>query len=150
MVSRTSSTLRGRSSATVKLPHTVAGLETVPEYGRHYADTVLAAALPIGHETAPGFAAKRPAGATCATLRPGEAATKQVPLGVGANTIEVAPGGPVAISLRRFAQAEFPVELGAVEGGTTTTVQIPRDRAQNPWYVHVESAQLVRVCRPAG
>jgi hypothetical protein len=122
-------------------------LEAAPEGGRRWADVVLSQALPVAHETAAGFAQQTPAGKECAVLEPGDAALKQVKLFPGATTVEVAPGGPSTISLRRFAQAEFPVQLATVEGGTTTTLQVPRDRAPNPWYLHVEVAQLARVCR---
>ncbi|MGD9735442.1 MAG: hypothetical protein AB7V58_07545 [Solirubrobacterales bacterium] len=127
--------------------YSVSELESASPTAQHYADLVLSQALPIGHETVPGFAAKAPAGKECATLRPGEAAAKQVPLAVGANAIEVAPGGPVTISLRRFAEGEFPVQIVAAPGGSTTMLTIPGDRAKKQWFVHVEAAQLVRVCR---
>jgi hypothetical protein len=126
----------------------LAELEAAPEGGRRWADVVLSQALPIGHETGPGFSQQAPAGKECAVLEPGQAPLKQIKLSPGVTTsVEVAPGGPATISLRRFAEAEFPVQLGSVEGGTTTALQIPRDRAPNPWYVHVEVAQLARVCR---
>jgi hypothetical protein len=51
------------------------------------------------------------------------------------------------ISVRRFAEGEFPAQIATVEGGTTTTLAVPRDRAKKQWYVHVEADQLVRVCR---
>lgn len=124
----------------------LAELEAAPENGRHWADVVLSAALPISHETAPGFASQTPTDRACAVLKPGEAALKQVPISKPTASVEVAPGAPATISLRRFAEAEFPVQLGSVEGGTTTTLQIPRDKAPNKWFVHVEAAQLARVC----
>ncbi|HEY2717484.1 MAG TPA: hypothetical protein VGI73_14800, partial [Solirubrobacterales bacterium] len=124
-----------------------AGLEAAPEVGRHWADVVLSQALPIGHETSPGFPAQLPDGKKCAILAPGKAALKQVPIEPGATaTVEVAPGEPAVLAMRRFTAAEFPVALGSVEGGTTTTLTIPRDRAPNPWFIHIEVAQLARVC----
>lgn len=124
--------------------YSVAELEAAPPEGRKYADLVLAAALPVGYRTAPGFH-PRPVGRSCATIPAGQAAMKQIPIVDGA-TVELAPGAPAAIALRRFAAAEFPVALTTAEGATTTTIEIPRDRAPNPWYVHVEAEQLVRVC----
>jgi hypothetical protein len=124
--------------------YSTAELEAAPPEGRHYADRVLAAALPVGTETVPGFH-HRPAGRPCATIPPGAAATKEVPVTDG-STVEVAPGDPAAISLRRFATGEFPVALATAEGASTTTIAIPADRAPNPWYVHVEASQLVRIC----
>jgi hypothetical protein len=127
--------------------YSVSELESAAPVGRHFADIVLSQALPIGHETVPGFDQSASAEEACATLEAGQAATKEVPLEVGRTRIEVAPGPPAAISLRRFAEGEFPAQLGSVEGGTTTTLTIPPDRAKKQWYVHVEAAQLVRVCR---
>ncbi|MBS1887195.1 MAG: hypothetical protein JSU06_08405 [Actinobacteria bacterium] len=127
--------------------YSLAELEAAPEGGRHWADVVLSEALPITHETKPGFSLRAPSGVACATLLPGKAPSTQVPLKPGTTaTVEVARGAPAAISLRRFAQDEFPVAVASVEGGTTTTVQIPRDRAPNPWYAHVEATQTARVC----
>lgn len=127
--------------------YSVAELESAPSVGRHFADLVLAAALPIGHETVPGLDRGAGAGEACATMQPGEAPAKEVPLEVGTTRVEVGPGPPALISLRRFAEGEFPAQIATVEGGTTTTLQVPRDRAQKQWYVHVEAGQLVRVCR---
>ena len=80
-------------------------------------------------------------------IPPGGAADKDVPLGPGTSRVELAPGPSAPIALRRFATAEFPVALTTAEGGTTTTIDIPRDRARNPWFVHVEATQQVRVCQ---
>lgn len=124
--------------------YSVAELEAAPATGRHFADLVLAAALPVTAETAPGLGSGT-AGA-CVTIAAGEAAAKEVPLGPGTATVELASGAPAAISLRRFATGEFPVALATAEGDTTTTITIPKDRAPDPWYVHVEAAQQVTVC----
>ncbi|HEY0276997.1 MAG TPA: hypothetical protein VGC32_01890 [Solirubrobacterales bacterium] len=124
--------------------YSIAELEAAPPTGRHFADLVLGAALPISHETVPGLGHPA-AGSSCATLPAGQAATKEVPV-AGKVTVEVAPGEPATIAMRRFATGEFPVTVASVEGGTTTTIEIPADRAKNPWHVHVEAGQLVRVC----
>lgn len=125
--------------------YSLAELEAAPAEGRHFADLVLAAALPIGHTTKPGFAPGAVKG--CVGVAPGQVATREVPLGPGTATVEVSPGEAASISLRRFAgDEEFPVALTSAPGGTTTTITIPRDRASNPWYLHVEAPQLVRVC----
>jgi hypothetical protein len=124
--------------------YSVAELEAASVTGRHFADLVLAAALPISHETAAGLS--RPvAGSSCATMPAGQAAAKEVPV-AGKVTVEVAPGAPAPIALRRFSTGEFPVAVATAEGGTTTTINIPADRAKNPWFVHVEASQLARVC----
>jgi hypothetical protein len=127
--------------------YSVSELESAPPIGRHFADVVLSQALPIGHETVPEFDRSASAEEACATLQSGEAPAKEVPVGVGTTRVEVGPGPPALISMRRFAEGEFPAQIATVEGGTTTTLQVPRDRAKKPWYVHVEAGQLVRVCR---
>ena len=81
---------------------------------------------------------------SCATL-PGGSAEKQVQLKPGKTTVEVGPGGPPTIALRRFATENFPVFV-AGEAAATTTIEIPKDRATQPWYLHVEAAQEARVC----
>jgi hypothetical protein len=58
----------------------------------------------------------------------------------------VPPGAPAQITLRRFATEAFPVAITGGEGDATTAVEIPRDRATQPWYMHVEAAQTTRVC----
>ena len=76
----------------------------------------------------------------------GEAAQREVPVKPGRTTVELAPGNPGTITMRRYAAGEFPVAMGTFAGGTSTTLKIPRDRASAPWYVHVEAAQSARVC----
>lgn len=128
--------------------YTPAELETAPQNGRHYADIVLSQALPITSSTVSGaFSPTPPAGKACATLPGGGAsAKKEIPLKPGEVRVEVAPGPPATIALRRFATEEFPVPITGGEGGATTIVRIPRDRASQPWYMHVEASQLTRVC----
>jgi hypothetical protein len=46
----------------------------------------------------------------------------------------------------RLAAGESPLVL-AGGGGTTTFLHIPRDTASQPWRLHVEATQPVRVCR---
>jgi hypothetical protein len=122
-------------------------IETEPAGGREHADKVLAEALPISSSVEPGgLASTPPAGVECATLPGGESAAKQVPLKPGRTTVEVAPGAPAQIALRRFAAESFPVPITGGEGGATTVVEIPKDRASQPWYMHVEAAQTTRVC----
>jgi hypothetical protein len=124
---------------------TPAQIETESEGAREKADLVLAEALPIASTVEPGgLAPSAPAEASCATL-PGGSAEKQVPLQPGKTTVEVAAGGPPSIALRRFATENFPVFVDG-EAGATTTIEIPEDRATQPWYLHVEAEQTTRVC----
>jgi hypothetical protein len=127
--------------------YSVAGLESAPAIARRFADLVLSQALPIGHETVPAFDRSAGSGEACATLEAGQAAKKEVPVGVGQTRVEVAPGPPATIGMRRFSEDEFPVQLGSVGGASTTFVTVPKDRAKKQWFVNVQAAQLVRVCR---
>jgi hypothetical protein len=125
-----------------------AELESAPETGRHYADLVLGAALPVSTVTRPGpFRAAPPAGERCVVL-PGGAASQglEVPLSSSLVRIELAPGPHAAFSLRRFAAGEFPVLTPGAVGESLTLLRIPRDNASQRWYLHVESKQRARVC----
>lgn len=121
-------------------------IESEPEGGREHVDLVLAEALPISSTIEPGgLASSAPTGAACTTLPGGGAsAEKQVQLKPGKTTVEVGAGAPPTIALRRFAE-QFPVFI-AGDGGATTVVEIPKDRATQPWYMHVEAEATTRVC----
>jgi hypothetical protein len=124
---------------------TPAQIEGESEGAREKADLVLAEALPIASTVEPGgLATSPPAGAPCVTL-PGGSAEKQVPLKPGRTTVELAPGGAPTIALRRFATENFPVFVNAA-AGATTVIEIPKDRATQPWYLHVEAEGTARVC----
>jgi hypothetical protein len=127
---------------------TPAELEGEPPIGRHFADILLSKMLGITGTAEPGgLAPASPAGEACVTLPgAGASATKEVPLKPGTTSVEIAPGGPPAIALRRFATEEFPVVIPGAEGGTTMSIDIPKDRATQPWYMHVEAEQTTRVC----
>jgi hypothetical protein len=126
---------------------TPAEIEAESLGAREKADLVLREALPINSAVEPGgFAASAPAGEACTTLQPGEAAGKEVELKPGKTTVEVDAGAPAAIALRRFATELFPVPIEGGEGGATTVAEIPKDRATQPWFMHVEAAQATRVC----
>jgi hypothetical protein len=120
-------------------------IETEPEGGKEHADLVLAEALPIVSAVeAGGLAPAPPAGQACTTL-PAGSTEKEVQLKPGRTTVEVDAGGPPTIGLRRFATESFPVFVPG-EGGATTSIEIPEDRADQPWKIHVEAAQTTRVC----
>jgi hypothetical protein len=127
---------------------TPAQLESEPAVGRKYADVVLSQALPISSANeAGGLAPSAPAGAECTTLQgAGASAETEVELKPGTTTVEIAPGGPPAVALRRFATEEFPVAITGGEGESTMAITIPADRATQPWYMHVEAEQTTRVC----
>lgn len=123
-------------------------LEDAPANGRKYADVVLGQALPVSTATEPHSFAKGSAAAeNCIELPPGRSAETETKIGPGVTRIEVAPGQAAAFSLRRFATGEYPVRTAGAEGESTTLLRIPRDGASQPWFLHVEAEQLVRVCR---
>jgi len=69
-----------------------------------------------------------------------------VELKPGLTTVEIAAGAEPEIALARFATEKFPVRIAGAPGGSTMTVEIPKDRAPQPWYLHVEAEQTTRVC----
>jgi hypothetical protein len=130
---------RGSSPA-----YSVAELESAPPEARRQADIILQRALPITTATTPDDYA---AGASENCVKAGAGDTEEVPIDPGKTRIEVAPGGEATLDMRRFAVDEYPVALPSVPGGSTTVLTVPRDKAKNPWYLHVGAGQPVRVCR---
>jgi hypothetical protein len=122
-----------------------AELQSAPAVGRHWADVVLSKALPITSTTTLGRLTR--GSNRCVTLSGGAASSLQeVPLEPGVTQVELAPGQTGDLSLRRFAEGEFPVALGSFPGASTTWLQIPRDRSTRTWFLHVEAQQAARVC----
>lgn len=123
--------------------YTPAELLTAPPVGRHQADIVLSQALPISTETY--VRAKPNPEGSCTSVTGAEA--PEVSLAPGVTRIEVAPGPHASFSLRRFATGGYPVPTEGAPGGSTTLLTIPRDASTQPWYLHVDAEQAVRVCR---
>jgi hypothetical protein len=123
-----------------------AELVTAPAAGRRQADIVLSGALPLSTVTRPTGPSPDPSG-SC-VLFPGGAASDslETPLTPGVTRIEVEAGPPAVLTLRRFAVGEFPAPVGDGPGETTTYLRIPRDLAPQPWQLHVDAEQPVRVC----
>jgi hypothetical protein len=118
--------------------YTPAELADAPEAGRRQADIVLSQALPLATEDGSDVVAGE-----CLTFPEGRAA---VPLRPGETLLEVAPGPPAGLSLRRFARNGFPVLAQDAPGGAKTLLTIPADTVNLPWRLQVEAAQAVRVC----
>jgi hypothetical protein len=128
--------------------YTPSELAEAPAPGPYYADVILSEALPLTALTRPGGYAA--GSADCVTLPAGSATpTSETRLAPGLTIIEVGPGPPAAISLRRFAQGEYPATAASAPGNSTTELNIPADIAPQPWYLHLEASQRARVCRPA-
>ena len=121
-------------------------LAQAPEPGRRQADIVLSKALPLATDTLLGAYKRR--GAAGCVLASGEGAPPEVAVGPGVTRIEVAPGPQASFSLRRFAEGEYPVTTAGSPGGAAVLLTIPRDEAPQPWHLHVEASQTVRVCPP--
>lgn len=127
--------------------YTEAELAAAPEEVRHWADAVLAAALPLTEKTLAG-AYDRGGGRENCVAVPAEAAPEQeVQVDPGLTRIEVAPGAEADLTLRRFAEGEYPVSLPPVPGGSAAVLHVPRDESPRPWYLHVAASQPARVCR---
>ena len=125
--------------------YTPAELARAPEAGRRQADVVLAHALPLSIE-----AGAAPAGrpGSCVALPAGSGApAPPLALRPGVATVELAPGAPGTIRLRRFATGTYPLSSEGIAAGSLTRLRIPRDEAARPWLLRVEAAQGGTVCR---
>jgi len=122
-------------------------LERAPAIGRRYADVILGQALPLSLEAEVGRFDSGAGRGNCVTFLPGQAGRQEVRVRPGVTRIEVAPGPDADFSLRRFASGEYPVATEGAPGRSTTLLTIPRDRATQPWYLHVDASQTARVCR---
>ena len=126
--------------------YTPAELAAASEPGRRAADLILSQALPVSRETRPG--AYQPDSAAENCVAAGDSGPPEVRLSPGITRIELAPGPPADIALRRFAVGEYPATSNGIPGGSVTILRVPRDEApRQPWYLHVEARQAVRVCR---
>jgi hypothetical protein len=124
--------------------YTPAELAVASEPARVQADVVLAHALPIEIETGAGSATVRRG--RCASVPPG--ASAPLPLPPGTTRVELAPGHPATIRLRRFALREYPLVTNGIPSASTTLLRIPRDGVARPWRLQLEAAQEATVCRP--
>jgi hypothetical protein len=125
--------------------YSLAELESAPPQGRQQADVVLFHALPITVDSTPDTYA---ANGTENCVASGGDGVEEVRLDPGRTRVEVAPGDEATLAMRRFSgPGEFPVVLPSAPSESTTVLNIPRDTAPNPWYLHVGTAQKVRVCR---
>lgn len=137
--------------------YTPAELAAAPEYGRVQADVVLAGALPVSMETHEGIGAsngkderrgQRQGGKDrCQAVAPAKGNHARGPaLRPGVTRIELPPGPPATIALRRFAGTEFSLVSEGVPGGSNTLLHIPADTTAFPWRLRVDARQEARVC----
>jgi hypothetical protein len=122
-----------------------AEIAAAPAPAGRLADTVLASALPLSTETElEGFDPSQTKDAGCTAVPPGGPEVALLP---GNARVMVGPGGSAGLSLRRFAQGEYPVPLSSAPGGSVMTLKIPKDKApEYPWYLQVAASQEVWVC----
>jgi hypothetical protein len=124
-----------------------AELARAPEAGRAQADVVLAHALPLSIEAGVAPRAADRAG-RCVEIPAGASpSAASVLLRPGLTRVEIGPGAPATIRLRRFAAGEYPLASEGIAADSTTRLRIPRDRASRPWRLRVEAAQGAAVCR---
>ncbi|HEX7058271.1 MAG TPA: hypothetical protein VF176_00260 [Solirubrobacterales bacterium] len=122
-------------------------LAVAPKTARLRADVVLAHALPLTTDTRAGISAV--AGGDCVRFPGAGAPAAELRLTPGVTRVEVEPGAPAVIHLRRFATGEYSLNTDPIPGGTTTLIEFPPDRVESrwPWYLQVEADQPARVCR---
>jgi hypothetical protein len=120
-------------------------LTAAPPVGRHWADVVLSRALPLSTVTHLGASLPNDP-ARCVTIPEGEAEVPEVQLEPGLTRVWLAPGPEAELTLRRFATAEYPVDLGSIPGGSMTLLRIPHDRSSQPWNLRMETGQKSRFC----
>ena len=120
---------------------TPAELIAAPETARRTADEILVEALGVRLE---------PAGARTANEA---GCIEVVPDDLGNAVVDLLPGGAVVrggsagveVAVRRYS-ADFPVELGAVEPGTTAVVAIPTDGSTQAWQLGLSGSGSAAVC----
>jgi hypothetical protein len=112
-----------------------------PEPARQSADGLLAYALGLHLEAPP---AGTGANGTCETVAPG-AATATVTAELPAGGAELRFEGTPAVRLRRWAQEDYPVELGR-PAGSPAVLEIPADDFDQPWVAELATAGSVDIC----
>ncbi len=126
------------------------------------ADKVLVAALDVNSGPAPASARVggpppqplEPAGAN-ATPNANRSCITVMPSRASAPILALPPNGAIARSrgagtdrlhVRRFSAEEFPFDAGAVSAGHPVEIQIPIDRATQPWQLQVTGSVPATVC----
>jgi len=123
--------------------YTPTELANASEFGRRQADVVLAQALPLTTETVPGPVRGR-AGRGCRRVSGGPGAP-ELTLRPGVTRVELPPGKPGGLFLRRFAHS-YPLAVRGVPAPSTTAVKFPRDVVSRPWRLRVRADQGALIC----
>lgn len=124
--------------------YTPAELAAAPELARQSADLQLARLLGLQAVPDPAGLASSEAGCRRkAASRPD--ANLIVRLPPGGVTVRAAPGPPVTLALRRFADG-FAIQLRGLAGGAAARIPIPPDQAPQPWQLRITGSQAVSAC----
>jgi hypothetical protein len=134
-----------------------AELATAPEPARVAADRVLARALGVSFEpeaAAPTASGPAPAIAGPSGVRArteGSCVVAESPGGIlrlppGGASVQAPPNAGVAVALRRFATASYPIEAAPLGPGQVGVARIPADRSPQLWTLALRSRGPVRVC----
>jgi hypothetical protein len=138
--------------------YTSAELTAAPEPARVVADKVLAAALRVSLESishpapaagpAPRLVAPSAARASvrggCVDIRAVRGAHAVVGLPPGSAILRTRSRVTATLWLRRYASESFPVPAGTVRGAAL--LEIPEDRATEPWELELDASGPVSVC----
>ncbi len=79
----------------------------------------------------------------CVVLPPGHPSTTEI---APERAVVVVPRGPTALAMRRYAEVQFPVDLGGIEAGSPAEIGVPADNSDVPWTLAVTSEEPARVC----
>lgn len=128
--------------------YTPSEIAAAPEVGRHAADVVLSQALPLKTVTVlEGYEPSLVSGSKCTAIPAGGEAVPEVPVGPGTTRVVIGLGGQAALSMRRFAQTEYPVSISSGPGGSVVELKVPKDNApEYPWHLHIAAEQGTWVC----
>ncbi|MFI5122082.1 MAG: hypothetical protein ACHQJ5_04245 [Vicinamibacteria bacterium] len=126
------------SAAYGSLGYSADELPAAPERARVAADKVLGAALGLRLQPISASAA----GACEPVAMPGP---ESVPVPRGGTAIRVGEK-PVRVSVRRYTEDEFPVELGRLDAGQTAALAIPGDGSSQDWWMQLDGQGSAQVC----
>jgi hypothetical protein len=111
-----------------------------PESEKAGADLTMAQALGLS------LAPRQSTAVRCQPLTATASGDTGITLLPGGFTIANQSTAPVEVMLKRFAEGDFAVSLGALDTGVKTALVIPPDAAKRPWHLGLKGSGLVRLC----
>ncbi|MDX6607631.1 MAG: hypothetical protein QOD14_2171 [Solirubrobacterales bacterium] len=121
-----------------------AQLAAAPEPARVAADKVLGRALGLSFGAVQGSAGTYRHG-SCTKLGGGSTAGI-LRLPPGGAIVSASPQAGAQVSFRRFATASFPLDGAQLAAGQASVIQIPTDRATEPWEMELSSPAAATLC----